>query len=228
MNELSLFHRLKKSMKNRGIKKSLISAYSYFYDYIFDLKYGLDTNSWVEVDELDVNDNQKEHAVLYQGTRVLPLIKLFKKLNLPKNQIFVDIGSGKGRVLLIAADYGFAKVKGIEFSKKLCLKAKNNISTYCKKKKIATDIEIINIDAKDYQFENDESIFFLFNPFDDVILSKVLKNISASQKKHNRPIWMIYANAVHKNLIENTMNIINSYSYNILEFDFVVYQVEIE
>ena len=226
MNEYSLFHRLKTSIRDRGIRKSIIGAYSYFYDYMYDLKYGIDTHSWVDLDELDVNENQREHAVLYQATRVVPLKRLFKDLNLPKNHVFIDIGSGKGRVLLIAADYGFKKIKGIEFSKSLCAKAENNILRFRKKKKVATEIAIINIDAKDYQFEDDESVFFLFNPFDDIILKEVLDNIYISLKRHKRQIWMIYANAVHKNLIENTMNIVNSYSYNILEFDFMVYQVE--
>ena len=51
--------------------------------------------------------------------------------------------------------------------------------------------------------------------------------INESLKKDNRRVWMIYANAVHRELIEKTMKVISVEDFNILEFDFVVYQVEL-
>lgn len=214
-------------VKNIGLKRLILSGYSFFYDRYYDAKYGYDTCSWVPVDKLDVEDSQKEHAVIYQATRVIPLRRLFKKLNIPKDHSFIDIGSGKGRVLLIAAEYGFEEVKGIEFSSNLTTIANKNISKYRTQYKSNTFFDVINIDAAHYKFNNIEDVFFLYNPFDEVILEKVLDNICKSLKEHKRRVWMIYANAVYRELIENAMTIVSVEEFNILEFTFVVYQVEL-
>ena len=173
-------------VKKIGLKRLILSGYSFFYDRYYDAKYGYDTCSWVPVEKLDVEDSQKEHAVIYQATRVIPLRRLFKKLNIPKDHSFIDIGSGKGRVLLIAAEYGFEEVKGIEFSSNLTAIANKNISKYRTQYKSNTFFDVINIDAAHYKFNNIEDVFFLYNPFDEVILEKVLDNICKSLKEHKK------------------------------------------
>ncbi len=222
----SYSQRLLVRLKKKGLKKTFLSIFSYAYDLFFDAKYNLDTHSWVSVDELDIEDGKKENAVLYQATRVLALRKLFKKLEFPNEFTLVDIGSGKGRVLLIASEFGFDDVIGIEISPTLCSIAENNILEYRFKTQTRTYFHVVNADASEYQYNDDEDVFFLYNPFDDIILEKVLNNISASLKRRNRKAWMIYANAVHRELIEKTMKIVNTEDYNILDFEFVVYEIE--
>jgi 2-polyprenyl-3-methyl-5-hydroxy-6-metoxy-1,4-benzoquinol methylase len=43
---------------------------------------------------------------------------------------FIDIGCGKGRVLLMAAEHGFRKIIGIDFAADLCLTARGNVEQY--------------------------------------------------------------------------------------------------
>ena len=105
--------------------------FSSIFDIYFDAKYNIDTLSRVSLNELDVEEDQKKHAVLYLGSRVLPLRSLFKELKISMVKVFVDIGCGKGRVLIIAATFGFKNVKGIEFSPKLRAFAKKNIKIVC-------------------------------------------------------------------------------------------------
>lgn len=227
MSKIKLLQKIKHSINNRGIKGSLGSGYSYLYDYYFDIKFSIETHSWVEVDELDIEENKKKHAVLYQATRVLPLRRLFKELNFPQDITFVDIGCGKGRVLLIASEFGFKEVIGIEFSSLLCSIAEKNITTYSEQTNSKTSFLVLNLDILNYQYNDNEDVFFLYNPFDEIILEKVIQKITASLKRRNRRIWMIYANAIHKDIIENNLNIINSQYFDILGFDFNVYEVEL-
>jgi SAM-dependent methyltransferase len=214
-------------IKEKGLKGVMLAGYSLVYDLYYDAKYGVDTYSWLPVNELDVDEHKKEHAVLYQATRVLPLRKLLKRLNITKNSTIVDIGSGKGRVLLLAAEFGFTKVKGIEFSPLLCSIAEKNIKKFKQKTQTTTVFQVINDDAANYQYEDNENVFFLYNPFDEVILEQVLENITASLKRKNRRVWMIYANAQHSGLIEKKMKIINTLDFVFLEFDFIVYEAEL-
>jgi SAM-dependent methyltransferase len=213
-------------IKHVGIIKTCKILFSSIFDLYFDAKYNIDTVSWVSLSELDVEEDQKKHAVLYQGSRVLPLRNLFKELKIPSDKVFVDIGCGKGRVLIIAATFGFKDIKGIEFSPKLCALAEKNILKYRTKTKSNTHFEIINTDAALYHFNDDEDVLFLFNPFDEYILKKVMRNLADSIKRNARKVLIIYGNPFHRTIIEQHLNIVNAKNFKSWEFDVAVYEVE--
>lgn len=115
--------------------------------------------------------------------------------------MLVNLGCGKGLVLFIASEFGFKEVRGIEFSQELCNIAKKNCSNYKRKTGIETTFQIIESDVVDYTIRNDENLFFIFNPFDDVVLCKVLENITASLKAYPRKIWFAYYHPKHNDII---------------------------
>ena len=117
------------TLNNNGLRNTTKRILSSFFDYLFDLKYGIDTFSWVEVDDLKIDNHRKKRAKMYQPTCTLPLRKLLKELNIPPGKVFVDLGCGKGIVLLVASDFGFKEARGIEFSPVLCDIAIKNCST---------------------------------------------------------------------------------------------------
>jgi cyclopropane fatty-acyl-phospholipid synthase-like methyltransferase len=84
-------------------------AFNVIADLEFDLRYGTDTMRRVEKDALPGSSS-------YSATKARGFRTLMRKLDLPKASVFVDLGSGKGRVLLLAAQYGFEKVVGVEYS----------------------------------------------------------------------------------------------------------------
>src|SRR6266404_8398550 len=100
----------RKSIHERGLLKTFEIAMSNLVDIEFDLYYGTDTTRRVDMDSLEFESENKAHAVLYQATKTRPLRELMRKLNLPKNGTFVDLGSGKGRALLVAMQLGFEKI----------------------------------------------------------------------------------------------------------------------
>ena len=217
--------RVYSKFRNQGIKKTTIDFLTLLYDYYFDFKNRIDTASWYSIADLAKENKVAKHAVLYQGTKVLPLTILLKKLDINEDYVFVDIGSGKGRVLMIASKYGFKKVKGIEFSGFLCALAKKNIEKFKVKNNLNTDFEIINIDAAKYQIGNDENIFFMYNPFDEFIMKKVLNNIMFSIEKNKREVLIIYVNPIHRIFLENTINPKKVTNYNLWNLEVVVYNI---
>ena len=177
-----------------------------FADYYFDIRYGTDTRSWLELNGLTIESDNLKRAGLgrYEPTRVLYLRKLFHNIKsmIPTHGAFVDLGCGKGRVLLIASEFGFAKVRGVEFAHELCEIALKNCAVYRDKTELGTEFRIIESDAAGYAINNDENVFFMYNPFDDVVMNKVLDNIAASLEMQPRRIWIIYNYPVHGNTIE--------------------------
>ena len=85
-------------------------------------------------------------------------------------QNFVDIGCGKGLPCLFARKYfGFAKIYGIDFSEPLIEAAKGNVA-----KLHWQDVSFVVADAAHWQAPAGNTLFFMFNPFDAVIMERFL------------------------------------------------------
>jgi SAM-dependent methyltransferase len=187
-------------------------------DRLFDFRYKTDTCEWAQLSDLTIDSTSKERGRRYQPTMVNPLRKLFKELRpiFPGDTVFIDLGCGKGRVLLIASKFGFREVRGVEFAHELCEIAKNNCSVYRDKTGVRTVFKIIESDVADYRISPDENVFYMFNPFDATILRKVLDNISDSLLMHPRRILIIYYNPECYDVIEKRSNF-----EKIREFSFI-------
>jgi SAM-dependent methyltransferase len=211
------------SIKERGIIQTAKVVASVVRDLSFDWKYGTDTGGWVPSDALDAESANQLHSVSYQPTKSRPLLLLLAKLELPKACTFLDIGAGKGRVLLIACQYGFERVVGIEFSPSLCTIARKNVETFSRKTKRRWPIDVIKADVTTYNFRNEERVFFMFNPFDAVILGQVVNNIRRSLQSDPRPIWLIYNTPIYHDVIARSGLFIRNEFYEIGCSHFRVY-----
>jgi len=192
------------SIRGRGLLRTSQIVGSTVADLLFDLRYGTDTRGWVDAQELDTDSENKAHAVHYQATKARPFLKLLHSLGLPKDSVFVDFGSGKGRVLLLAALYGFKRVVGVEFSPQLCELARRNIATFSKGTPLRSPIEIVEADATRFEIGADMNVFYFYNPFDPPVLSKVLDNVRRSVESAPRKLWLIYNTPRHHELIHQS------------------------
>jgi len=184
---------LKNSFYKNGIlltlKKLFIASKTippYLHDLFFDILNNTETQKIVEIEDFDIPDKYKKHiACRCASTNLFGFNLLMKKLKLPKDYGFVDIGCGKGKVLLLAKKYGFEKIYGIEFSEKIYNIACSNVEKF-------ENIQVTNMDATEYSFKPNQTIFYFFGLDNELMLNKVLDNISESLKSHPRPAWIIY------------------------------------
>ncbi len=184
------------TVNREGFVQTLQHVKSTILDTAFDLQYGTNTVLWEKLGDLDIPSKNRDRGVDYHPTRTRPFRHLMDHLNIPQDNVFVDFGCGKGRTLLLAMEYGFQRVVGIDFSKRLCDIAQRNIAIYRKKSMCRSKTEIILSDVVNYSIKDDESIFYIFNPFDRVVLKKVLLNIRWSLELNSRKIWLIYYNPI--------------------------------
>jgi SAM-dependent methyltransferase len=105
---------------------------------------------------------------------------------------FVDFGSGKGRVLLLASEYGFKRVVGVEFAPDLCRIASTNIERWNQKTGRSPNIEIFCTDATDFPIPVSPLVVFFFSPFKGKVMERVLDNITASWSADPREIFLIF------------------------------------
>ncbi len=167
---------------------------------IGEKKYGIDTIELNRLKTVSVYGENLSHASIYQGANYFLLEKALGYLqSINANKVIVDFGCGKGRALVVAAYYGFHKVTGIDFAKALCISAELNIAKV-QAYYPATEFKVICDDAINYVVKEDENVFFFFNPFDEVVMLQVVKNILMSLKKNQRHIFIVYLNPVHKEI----------------------------
>ena len=105
---------------------------------------------------------------------------------------FIDFGSGKGRVLLMASDYPFQKIIGVEFMPGLHRAAQKNIARYSNDRQRSRQIETVCMDARDFQFPPLPLVVYLFNPFSESTFALVLENLRRSLEQAPRPIHIAY------------------------------------
>lgn len=222
MNEIQ---RLSSSLRIYGLWPTIIKFYLLIIDFYFDTKYGIHTTTPIKLRNLTIKSDNRNRGITYNATRVIPLKKLFCKIKsmIPADSVFVDLGCGKGRTLLIASQFGLKKAVGVEFAHELCETAKKNCSIYKAKTAIGTKFQIIELDVAEYTVKTNENVFFMFNPFDDVILKKVLNNITSSLKQLNRKALIIYCNPKYGNIIEQHGNFVKSEDFFISGINFSIY-----
>lgn len=110
------------------------------------------------------------------------------------NFTFIDLGSGKGRTLLMASDYFFRRIIGAELLPTLHQTALQNLSQYHSDKQKCFSLESICADATEFPFPAEPSILFLFNPFPEPGLQRVIANLERSLQQHPRACYVLYHN----------------------------------
>ena len=209
-----------------GIIIFVIKLYVLTVDYLFDINNRTNTNGLISLDKLLIKSKNKKSGRDYQATRVVPLKKLFnyiKKYHDPKSSVLVDFGSGKGRVLLVASNFCYQKVRGIEFAHALCDIAKNNLAIYTNRISSKTQFQIIESDVVDYRINSDENVFFMYNPFNESILSTIINNIVLSLSRSPRKILIIYHNPKHTAVIEGHTQFVKLEEYVFVGYKFILY-----
>lgn len=188
--------RAARSLRRDGLRPTLNKVVDVAADGLFDLRYGVETQAWAELGALSIRGDNRDQGARYQPTHVWPLRRMLRTLQsqFPPGGAFVDLGCGKGRALMIAAEFGFPVIRGIEFAHELCTVAADNCSAYKRRRHLAAVFQIIESDVVAYPFVGDEAVVFMFNPFTASVMSRVLDNLTASLEAQPRRLLILYHN----------------------------------
>ncbi len=115
---------------------------------------------------------------------------------------FVDLGSGKGRTLLMASEYPFRKIVGVELLPELHRAAVENLSLYASESQKCKTLEAICGDAADFPFPVEPLVLYLFNPLPESGLRRVITRLDQSLSDHAREVYVLY----HNPLLEQVLS----------------------
>lgn len=147
----------------------------------FDRRFGTDTSGIVEVRKTGVQGPNARFAIYYEATPTRVIRRALRSgVPAPEGYVFVDYGSGKGRTLLVASEFAFKRIIGVELSWKLHATAQQNIRVYRGRGMRCTDVTSICCDAAEFELPANDLVLYFYTPFHGPVFDEVLERIKAS------------------------------------------------
>ena len=173
-------------------------------DLRLDRLLGANTGEKVSPAELAVESANAEHGLEYAATPGLLFRLIIRELPADlSNFTFVDFGSGKGRVLCLAALFPFREVIGVEFSDTLHEAAVENVQAlFNTGLPRCHEVRPMAMDAVEFEIPAANCVLFLYNPFLEPVLRRVLDNIRVAHERYGRKMYVIYYNPHHREVFE--------------------------
>jgi SAM-dependent methyltransferase len=165
----------------------------------FDRDHGVTTHAILFLSDLDPEStgDAAAHATHYEAVPVpafRALVACVPDLAI-RSSVFVDVGAGMGRALLLASEYPFKQILGIEISPGLLEVARENVARAYDLAVKCRDVRIVRADARRRHFPRGDLVLFLYNPFDGEALDAVLDRLS--ERPEARSEWILYHTPVH-------------------------------
>jgi SAM-dependent methyltransferase len=204
---LAKLRRIKYSIASTGLRRGLSDVATLFLSYSpesdqsFDRKFGTDTAGSVPPSQLGIADAAaRENAILYLPSPASVTRWMFDNVGIDHRDFsFVDLGCGKGRVLLVAAEYPFKRIVGVEISAALTEIARKNAALAHSRSGASPVIEIQNTNVTTFDFPSTNILLHLYHPFEPAITAAVLSRLERSVEANPRRIvvaYLLYAAAL--------------------------------
>ena len=210
----TMIPRIKKSLRERGLLTSLRRSFLFPVHLLreyrlakslradgqvgdFDREHYVDTDGrfegWTYLSDLDIPSPNWIDGNDYAAIEPERFKRVLASFDIAlQGFTFIDFGSGKGRALLLASEYPFNRVLGLEFSPELHQTSNENILRYSPAAQKCKDIQSLNVDFADYALPPEPSVLFFFHPCRTRVLSAVVAEIGRSLRSHPRPLFIAY------------------------------------
>ena len=162
----------------------------------FDRVHGTDTSGFVGADKLPENESARAHAVCYAGSQPSVLRVALAELPALESFTFLDLGCGKGRPLLVASEFPFRDILGVELSPSLAKVARRNAVIIAERYPQRTAVRIAVADASRFPLPAGDLVLFLYHPFDAELIAKVVAGVEEALSAERRSIYVVYYNPV--------------------------------
>jgi SAM-dependent methyltransferase len=169
----------------------------------FDLTYGVNTDGDIGgvtyLSDLEIPSPNWIYGSNYVAIEPERFMAAILNLDIDFEEfLFIDLGSGKGRALLLASRFPFKKIIGIEFSRELHLSSEQNIRKYSSPEQKCKSIESVCMDFTEFSLPPEPLVLYLNLPCDGMPLAKTVENIHRSLREMPRPIYVVFMSPVDK------------------------------
>jgi hypothetical protein len=165
----------------------------------FDREYGTNTTGYVGVPKLGLSKEQEVAGIHYEPTPTPASRQLLAAVPVRHEEFtFIDYGSGKGRVLLLASEYPYRRIIGVEASRELHDVALANFRVWKSPRQRCFDLQSVCMDARQFPLPSGPLVLFFFTPFLSPISDDVVERIRQSALAEPRPMRIVYYGSRHE------------------------------
>jgi SAM-dependent methyltransferase len=158
----------------------------------FDRRYRIQTSGIILLPATSFDPARLLDATQYGPINGWGFRKFLRKSRFPQNLHFVDVGCGLGRACILAAEYGFDRVTGVDLAAEFCAAARQNIARCRPPSGKLSPIEIVQMDALVFCGQTDADLFLMFRPFSRKLTRTVLDAMAARARSVNKVMTLIF------------------------------------
>jgi SAM-dependent methyltransferase len=193
----------------------------------FDKKYGVMTSGVTESTEAGIADETaRSLAVGYVPTREIVIRHILTNttqgLDLGQYS-FIDLGCGKGRTLIVAAQLPFKEVIGVELSPLHCEVAETNIKRYLSDVRhpvLCRNVRVSCVNAADFEFPDANLLIYMYRPFLGPIFKNVADNMRRFQAETGRRVLIAYSCPVEELMLEVYSGFVKRREFQVISMDY--------
>jgi hypothetical protein len=176
-------------------RKNVMFHFRLWLDRRFDRQFGTDTSGRIELSELSIVGANRDRGVYFESTPTALFHFFMANAKVDHTRFtFIDLGSGKGRCMLLASNYPFKQILGVEFSRELHECATRNINIYRNSAQRCHALKSVMKDATEFDFPDGPLFVYAYNPFDEKLMSAVLGRLIDSMAEQPREVLLMYYN----------------------------------
>lgn len=179
-----------------------------FTQHPFDLKWGVQTSGLIPGRLLKTGHIHDRHSTAYFGVAPSVFRALLRRWQRTKPAAaieqftLIDVGAGMGRAILLAAEYPFRRVVGVELNPLLAKVAQRNVEIWQAAGRALSPMQVICGDAVDAPFAKGPCVAFLFNPFGASVMRRLLKRLAVDFADRAGQLDLLYVNSEQEHVLE--------------------------
>jgi SAM-dependent methyltransferase len=178
----------------------------------FDQRHGMDTGGLIYGEDLGSGHPHDVHSAGYYATAP----SLFEGAVAAwretvagtgfelSDYALVDVGCGKGRVVMLAAEHPFREVVGLELNPELARVARKNLRRWMRAPRACRSVRIVAGDAVSVPFPDGPVVFFFFNSFEREMVELLLGRLADLRARRAAPVDLIYVHPEFGHCIRQT------------------------
>jgi SAM-dependent methyltransferase len=193
----------------------------------FDEQFGIDTTEPVGVEAGDYVDDSHRAAIWYYPSTPQVFRSVMRSLGIePRDYVFIDIGCGKGRVLVMAGQHPWKRVIGVEGSAPVASVARKNLESDAVRTALRAPVEVVTSNALSLELPPDDLLIYLYNPFSRPdVYTQFLAHLEDSLRAHPRKVILVYAGPEHRAAFDRChyLKLLRSYELLVEDYSWCAY-----
>jgi SAM-dependent methyltransferase len=168
----------------------------------FDYQFGVDTLGMVAADRITEDKRLAAQILWYLGSQPSIVRRALATLGAVEDYTLLDFGCGKGRAAIVASEFPFRQVIGVELSPALAARAQANVAIIANRFPERPGITILNANVLEFRLPAGKLAIFAYHPFGPELLAMVVKRLEAALAAGTPHIFFVYDNPKHADVLD--------------------------